>query len=196
VESADGRIPRRARRRPLARHAGRGGDAGTQVVATYMALTLLWFMAVVILVEVGENDRMRGEVDAVALVLGVAGVGAVARRLVVTIRPGMTNAPRGPVDIAARFPKKDAGCRIQALVRLSGAAALLRKETTMPPSKEMIGRVLSTGSATVSAEHVAGFAAALGDTNPEYGTLAPPTYPIAFMTRRCPAAWRRSSSSA
>ncbi len=53
----------------------------------------------------------------------------------------------------------------------------------MPPSKEMIGRVLSTGSATVSAEHVAGFAAALGDTNPEYGTLAPPTYPIAFMTQ-------------
>jgi acyl dehydratase len=53
----------------------------------------------------------------------------------------------------------------------------------MPPSKEMIGRVLSTGSATVSAEHVAGFAAALGDANPEYATLAPPTYPIAFMTQ-------------
>src|SRR5262247_2418493 len=51
----------------------------------------------------------------------------------------------------------------------------------MPPSKEMIGRVLSTGSATVSPEHVAGFAAALGDTNPEYATVAPPTYPIAFM---------------
>jgi acyl dehydratase len=47
----------------------------------------------------------------------------------------------------------------------------------------MIGRVLSTGSATVSAEHVAGFAAALGDANPEYATLAPPTYPIAFMTQ-------------
>jgi len=53
----------------------------------------------------------------------------------------------------------------------------------MPPSKEMIGRVLSTGSATVSAEHVAGFAAALDDANPEYATLAPPTYPIAFMTQ-------------
>ena len=53
----------------------------------------------------------------------------------------------------------------------------------MPPSKEMIGRVLSTGSATVTPEHVAGFAAALGDTNPEYATLAPPTYPIAFMTQ-------------
>jgi acyl dehydratase len=47
----------------------------------------------------------------------------------------------------------------------------------------MIGRVLSTGSATVSAEHVAGFAAALDDANPEYATLAPPTYPIAFMTQ-------------
>ena len=53
----------------------------------------------------------------------------------------------------------------------------------MPPSKEMIGRVLSTGSATVSAEHVAAFAAALGDANPEYATVAPPTYPIAFMTQ-------------
>jgi acyl dehydratase len=51
------------------------------------------------------------------------------------------------------------------------------------PSKDMIGRVLSTGSATVTAEHVAGFAAALGDTNPEYATVAPPTYPIAFMTQ-------------
>jgi len=57
----------------------------------------------------------------------------------------------------------------------------------------MIGRVLSTGSATVSAEHVAAFARALGDENPLYldpaaarrgpfGTIvAPPTYPIAFM---------------
>lgn len=53
----------------------------------------------------------------------------------------------------------------------------------MPPSKEMIGRVLSTGSATVSAEHVAAFAAALGDVNPEYASYAPPTYPIAFMTQ-------------
>ncbi|MGH7893086.1 MAG: FAS1-like dehydratase domain-containing protein [Candidatus Binatia bacterium] len=53
----------------------------------------------------------------------------------------------------------------------------------MPPSKEMIGRVLSTGSATVTVEHVAGFARALGDTNPEYATVAPPTYPIAFMTQ-------------
>src|SRR5215207_5585519 len=53
----------------------------------------------------------------------------------------------------------------------------------MPPSKDMIGRVLSTGSATVTPEHVAGFAAALGDDNPEYKTLAPPTYPIAFMTQ-------------
>ena len=53
----------------------------------------------------------------------------------------------------------------------------------MPPSKEMIGRVLSTGSATVSAEHVGAFAHALGDPSPEYGTSAPPTYPIAFMTQ-------------
>jgi acyl dehydratase len=53
----------------------------------------------------------------------------------------------------------------------------------MPPSKEMIGRVLSTGSATVDAEHVANFAAALDDTNPEYKSVAPPTYPIAFMTQ-------------
>ena len=63
------------------------------------------------------------------------------------------------------------------------------------PAKEMIGRVLSEGSATVSAEHVAAFARALGDPNPLYldpeaarrgpfGTLvAPPTYPIAFMTQ-------------
>jgi acyl dehydratase len=61
------------------------------------------------------------------------------------------------------------------------------------PSKDMIGRVLSTGSATVSAEHVAAFARALGDENPLYvdpeaarrgpfgGIVAPPTYPIAFM---------------
>jgi len=63
------------------------------------------------------------------------------------------------------------------------------------PAKEMIGRVLSEGSATVSAEHVAAFARALGDPNPLYldptaarqgpfGTIvAPPTYPIAFMTQ-------------
>ena len=47
----------------------------------------------------------------------------------------------------------------------------------------MIGRVLSTGSATVSGEHVAAFAAALDDPNPEYTTVAPPTYPIAFMAQ-------------
>src|SRR2546425_13364052 len=63
------------------------------------------------------------------------------------------------------------------------------------PSKEMIGRVLSSGSASVSAEHVAQFARALGDPNPLYvdreaarrgpfGTIvAPPTYPIAFMAQ-------------
>ena len=63
------------------------------------------------------------------------------------------------------------------------------------PSKDMIGRVLSTGSATVSAEHVADFARALGDPNPLYldgdaarrgpfgAPVAPPTYPIAFMTQ-------------
>lgn len=61
------------------------------------------------------------------------------------------------------------------------------------PSKDMIGRVLSTGSATVTAEHVADFARALGDENPLYldaavarrgpfgALVAPPTYPIAFM---------------
>ena len=60
-------------------------------------------------------------------------------------------------------------------------------------SKDMIGRTLSTGSATVEAEHVAAFARALGDPNPLYvdpqaaargpfhGIVAPPTYPIAFM---------------
>jgi acyl dehydratase len=59
----------------------------------------------------------------------------------------------------------------------------------------MIGRVLSTGSATVTAEHVAAFACALGDPNPLYvdseaarrgpfgALVAPPTYPIAFMTQ-------------
>src|SRR6185369_18032956 len=63
------------------------------------------------------------------------------------------------------------------------------------PSKEMIGRVLSTGSATVDADHVAEFARALGDPNPLYvdenvarrgpfgGLVAPPTYPIALMTQ-------------
>ena len=52
------------------------------------------------------------------------------------------------------------------------------------PSRDMIGRVLSTGTATVAAEHVAAFARALGDPNPAYGNgVAPPTYPIAFMTQ-------------
>jgi len=48
----------------------------------------------------------------------------------------------------------------------------------------MIGRVLSTGTATVRPDHVAAFAKALGDANPQYrgeGAVAPPTYPIAFM---------------
>ena len=61
------------------------------------------------------------------------------------------------------------------------------------PSKEMIGRRLSTASATATAEHVAAFARALGDENPLYldpeaarrgpfgALVAPPTYPIAFM---------------
>lgn len=50
----------------------------------------------------------------------------------------------------------------------------------------MIGRVLSTGSATVTAEHVAAFADALGDADPRYrgaAAVAPPTYPIAFMVQ-------------
>jgi acyl dehydratase len=54
------------------------------------------------------------------------------------------------------------------------------------PSKDMIGRVLSTGSATVTAEHVAAFADALGDADPRYrgpSAVAPPTYPIAFMVQ-------------
>ena len=54
------------------------------------------------------------------------------------------------------------------------------------PSKDMIGRVLSTGTATVTAEHITAFAAALEDTNPLYRgaePVAPPTYPIAFMTQ-------------
>jgi acyl dehydratase len=54
------------------------------------------------------------------------------------------------------------------------------------PSKDMIGRVLSTGSATVTAEHVATFADALGDSNARYrgaSAIAPPTYPIAFMVQ-------------
>lgn len=52
------------------------------------------------------------------------------------------------------------------------------------PSKDMIGRVLSTGTATVAADHVAAFADALGDDDPRYrgaDAVAPPTYPIAFM---------------
>jgi hypothetical protein len=54
------------------------------------------------------------------------------------------------------------------------------------PSKDMIGRVLSTGSATVTAEHVAGFADALDDHDPRYRgphAVAPPTYPVAFMVQ-------------
>jgi len=50
----------------------------------------------------------------------------------------------------------------------------------------MIGRVLSTGSATCTAEDISRFAAALGDPNPLYqgrAPVAPPTYPIAFMTQ-------------
>jgi acyl dehydratase len=59
----------------------------------------------------------------------------------------------------------------------------------------MIGRVLSTGSAAVTAEHIAAFARALGDLNPAYldeeaarngqfrTIIAPPTYPIAFMAQ-------------
>ena len=62
------------------------------------------------------------------------------------------------------------------------------------PSKDMIGRSLSSGTATVAAEHLAAFARALGDDNPLYcdpeaarrgpfgEVVAPPTYPIAFMT--------------
>ena len=63
------------------------------------------------------------------------------------------------------------------------------------PSRDMIGRVLSTGTATVAAEHIGAFARALGDLNPRYldlqevgggpcgAIVAPPTYPIAFMTQ-------------
>jgi len=63
------------------------------------------------------------------------------------------------------------------------------------PSRDMIGRMLSTGSATVTGEHIAAFARALGDEHPwhvdpdaarrgPFGALvAPPTYPIAFMTQ-------------
>ena len=54
------------------------------------------------------------------------------------------------------------------------------------PSKDMIGRVLSTGSATLTADHVAAFADALGDSDPRYrgaAAVAPPTYPIAFMVQ-------------
>lgn len=54
------------------------------------------------------------------------------------------------------------------------------------PSKDMIGRVLSTASATVTGDHITAFAAALEDPNPLYKgaePIAPPTYPIAFMTQ-------------
>ena len=54
------------------------------------------------------------------------------------------------------------------------------------PSKDMIGRLLSTGSATANAEHVAAFADALDDGDPRYrgpNAVAPPTYPIAFMVQ-------------
>jgi len=53
-------------------------------------------------------------------------------------------------------------------------------------AKDMIGRVLGTGTATVEAEHVAAFADALHDPSPAYrgpGAVAPLTYPIAFMSQ-------------
>ena len=57
----------------------------------------------------------------------------------------------------------------------------------MPPSKELIGRQLSTGTATVDREHVAAFAKALRDPNSAYqgpdAVTAPLTYPIAFMAQ-------------
>src|SRR5215471_10451158 len=60
-------------------------------------------------------------------------------------------------------------------------------QRAMPPSKDMIGRELATGSATVDAVHVAAFARALRDPNPAYqgpnATTAPLTYPIAFMAQ-------------
>jgi acyl dehydratase len=62
-----------------------------------------------------------------------------------------------------------------------------KAEESMPPSKDLIGRELSTGSATIDAEHVAAFARALRDPNPAYqgpdASTAPLTYPIAFMTQ-------------
>ena len=54
------------------------------------------------------------------------------------------------------------------------------------PSKDLIGELLSTGSATLSAEHMSRFAAALDDGNERYrgdDAVAPPTYPIAFMAQ-------------
>jgi acyl dehydratase len=53
-------------------------------------------------------------------------------------------------------------------------------------SKDMIGRVLGTGTATIEPGHVAAFAAALGDPDPAYrgpNATAPLTYPIAFMSQ-------------
>src|SRR5438477_7906306 len=70
---------------------------------------------------------------------------------------------------------------------LTARSAVRHTDRAGMPSKDMIGRVLSTGSATVTADHVAAFARALGDENPSYvgpvahGLVAPPTYPIAFM---------------
>jgi acyl dehydratase len=67
------------------------------------------------------------------------------------------------------------------------AAKRVRHRDPMPPSKDMIGRELSTGSATIDAEHVAAFARALRDPTPAYhgpdACTAPLTYPIAFMTQ-------------
>src|SRR5262249_38503975 len=62
-----------------------------------------------------------------------------------------------------------------------------QQRISMPPSRDMIGRTLSTGSAVVDAAHVAAFARALRDANPAYqgpeATTAPLTYPIAFMAQ-------------
>jgi hydroxyacyl-ACP dehydratase HTD2-like protein with hotdog domain len=57
----------------------------------------------------------------------------------------------------------------------------------MPPSKDLIGRQLSTGNATIDAEHVAAFARTLRDDNAAYhgpdASAVPLTCPIAFMTQ-------------
>ncbi|HYC22412.1 MAG TPA: hypothetical protein VEI94_06905, partial [Candidatus Bathyarchaeia archaeon] len=59
------------------------GSAVTRILHAYMSFTIVWFAASANLIEIGENDRMRFEVDPLAIVLlgsALAWAGRVAWR--------------------------------------------------------------------------------------------------------------------